>query len=219
MKTNLQIIKSLKADNFDESLSKSLLFVSEKGEHFSLVPVGKWILENKYFGLWEEFAQWRKHSRENFLARFNESAESTKNYLKNYSIEQENRILFTIWFETACIGHIGFSNISKNSAEIDNVMKSPFTDISFPMLGVMEILIKWIKDTLNIREISLVVVGANNRAITLYERVGFVKVTEQPLKEVSTGDETKLVPCEFSERTTNTTKLTMKLRENEFQGK
>lgn len=219
MKTNTQIIKGLKSDNFDEALSKSLHFITDNGEHFSLVPVGNWILESKYVGLWEEFAQWRKHSRENFLARFNESAESTKNYLKNYSVEQENRILFTIWFETACIGHIGFSNISKKSAEIDNVMKSPFTDITFPMLGVMELLIQWIKDTLNIQEISLVAVGANNRAIALYERVGFVKVAEQSLKEVSAGDETRLIPCEFSERTTNTTKLTMKLRENEFQDK
>lgn len=214
MKPNLNKIMSLKADDFESAFAKSLLYVSESGVKFNLVPVGPWILEDKYDGLWEEFAKWRRNSRDNFLAKFVESAESTKNYLKNYSVEQENRLLFTIWSDKECVGHIGFSNISDNSAEIDNVMKSSLSDQTFSMVGVMKLLIKWIKETLNVGEISLVVVGANNKAIALYERVGFVKVAEQSLREVSTSDETRLIPCDFSERTTNTTKITMQLRDN-----
>jgi RimJ/RimL family protein N-acetyltransferase len=151
----------------------------------SLVPVGPWITGED--SLVELMADWRTSAREMFFAQINPTPASMKEYLLNYAIKTDNRILFMVQFQELFVGHIGLSRIFDGVAHIDQVMKSPNPYTELPK-GVMSksltALTEWGHSQLGIRRYMLEVISSNHDAIRFYKRMGFEIFQSEPLTEV-----------------------------------
>jgi RimJ/RimL family protein N-acetyltransferase len=151
----------------------------------SLVPVGPWITGED--SLVELMADWRTSAREMFFAQINSTPASMKEYLSNYAIKKDDRILFMVQFQELFVGHIGLSGIFDGAAHIDQVMKSPNAYTELPK-GVMSksltALTEWGHSQLGIRRYMLEVISSNDDAIRFYQRMGFEIFQSEPLTEV-----------------------------------
>ncbi len=120
--------------------------------------------------------RWRQMFMRYFLTQFEATNERTMAWLKNVVIKDDTRILFLIMDETnRAIGNFGICNISRDSVELDNLIRGErggdpklvfFSEVS---------LIYWIYKTLDIDNIYLHVFSNNLRTILLHESVGFVR--------------------------------------------
>lgn len=189
-----------KRSTWEESLKYALPIKSQyPGKQAQLVPVGQWILDKEFQEQWELFSIWRKHSRDHFLVRFQESASSTYKYLENFSIKLDDRILFVIVREDIFIGHVGLSNVTDHSADLDNVMKSTTVTDVFSMREAIACLLAFAHQSLKLTQIRLTALSDNEAAINLYRRLGFETESSSPLKLVNTTRGEELVPCSQEE--------------------
>lgn len=141
----------------------------------TLAPVGSWVLEEEE--LIQDLVNWRSENKRSFFAQVPATSSSMRSYLATYAIGDPNRILFIIRHEGTWSGHIGLANISKTSAELDNVLRGRKT---YPgmMLEVVEFVKSWASDILGVPKIYLRVKADNEAAISLYSRSGFKKIDE-----------------------------------------
>ena len=117
------LITSMKADSFDKALSNALsIFDSKKNEIGKLVPIGNWIVTDKK--KIENLSTWRQKNMKFFFSQFISSYKRTLWYIKNFSIEKNNRIFFLIYDDkNELIGHIGLADIEKNFGVLDNLIR------------------------------------------------------------------------------------------------
>lgn len=139
----------------------------------SLVPVGSWILRKE--NLIGELVSWRSRYSRSFFAEVPATSSSMRSYLRKYAIGDTSRILFLILQDGTLSGHIGLANISRASAELDNVVRGRQT---YPgmMHEVVEFLKTWAREELGLSVIYLRVKADNKAAIALYCRSGFQRV-------------------------------------------
>lgn len=102
-------------------------------------------------------------------------------------LDKKDRILFLVIAPNGrMIGHLGYNN----GNEIDNVMRGvpnfSDADTNFPglMSYAMRGLLAWGEDVCFLEDIYLRVFADNAHAIAFYERLGFVRDREIPLKRV-----------------------------------
>ncbi|MFM7030187.1 MAG: GNAT family N-acetyltransferase [Micrococcales bacterium] len=176
-------------------------------EDVSLVPVGPWILSETE--LVARMASWRGAAMEMFFAQFESTPEKTLGYLKAASIGQANRLLFVIVESGVITGHVGFSNVSDQTAELDNVMRGIRTERSSVMQLAINRLVDWGFDELGLSNVTLKVSSINDRAIALYERCGFVVTSSVGLRRVERDGETVLTECADSAANAPQRSLTM----------
>lgn len=210
MDRQLSKIASLKKKSFSEAESVGLNVITKNGNTVQLVPVGLWILDPEFSSLWNSFSKWRHLNRNQFLARFVETPQNSKTYLSNFSIADTRRILFTIWVEGCCVGHIGLSNIDVDTAELDNVMKSTDSKMHFSMSAVINNLLTWAHGFLGVKNVSLVVLSSNTRAVDIYKNNGFETVEESYLKSISINGVENLIECLPNESNQKEKKLIMR---------
>lgn len=175
-----------------------------------LVPIGGWIFEES--DLIETFARWRAKSMKSFFTHFTSSAESMLSYLRDYSVNDSRRILFLVVEGDRPIGHIGLSNISEDSAELDNVIRGETVRNPNIMTWASNALISWAFTTLRVSSIYLKVQSTNSRALRLYQHLGFVEESNTPVKKMVDGDLTFHIPCEKSDADVDFSLVLMRLR-------
>lgn len=188
-------LSKYKSSNFDAA--KRMAVVS--GPDLLLVPIGPWILDEP--DLIASMAAWRQASMNMFFARFDSTPAKTRNYLESASIGQANRLLFVILEDDTVVGHIGISNSSESSAELDNVMRGVRSDNRQMMQQATETLAEWVKTELGLRQLTLKVSSLNERAIVLYERCGFSLTSSSALKRTESEDLVQLVECADADAT------------------
>lgn len=189
----LEKVSKLKTGNISEAKAMSLPVLTREGVTVSLVPIGSWILtEEQIINL---MATWRQEAMKMFLAQFESTYERTRGYLENAAISERDRLLFLVLQGDEAIGHIGFSNIHDEKAELDNVMKAG--RLAFPdlMFKVSTAIIDWAFRALDLRNIHLQVTSHNESAQKLYSRLGFKTENRLPLRLELQGDLTLHVPC------------------------
>lgn len=126
--------------------------------------------------------KWRKENEEWFPAQFNVTLEGTCKWFINGVIGTEDRLLFLIKVADEYIGHVGLFrfNFEKKTCEIDNILRGVS---KYP--GIMESAIhhmmNWGKDTLGLKGYTLQTSSDNERALTLYKKMGFVEIQKEPL--------------------------------------
>jgi len=170
---------------------------------FSLMPVGRWILED--LETVQRLTEWRKKTMSNFFTQFEATPESMQSYLDRFSISQSDRILFVLRRGENIVGHLGLSSVSRSSAEVDNVMKSQTNSeapTSAEMVCILEAMLSWAKSTLGVHSFRLQVMGTNVPAINLYEKAGFhVSQTNELDEIITSGPQTpESIPRVWMER-------------------
>jgi RimJ/RimL family protein N-acetyltransferase len=120
--------------------------------------------------------------------------ERTKRWLDNFVVNNNNRIIFLIVdFAGVYLGHIGYAAFQHDAqeAEIDSVLRGKKEIIPGLMHFCMNTMIKWGRQTLMLKKITLKVFSDNVHAIEFYGRCGFVKDALIPLVKVILPDEEK----------------------------
>lgn len=152
-----------------------------------LTPVGPWILDQS--DIVDSMTNWRAQFASNYFARFPPSTESMRAYLAKKKVSSTDAILFVIEEEDARIlGHLGLKNVTPHVAEVDSVIKNPESRVPRVMECALDRLMTWSQSELGIEELSLEVISHNERARSLYERLGFSVVEERSLRRVTRGD-------------------------------
>ena len=199
----LEMFRHLKAGTFDETLQLPIEYTGEFMEAcFSLRATGDWILTNQ---AWlEMMMQARQLNREMYFARFSPSIESLKVYLLNGPINNPNQILFLIVDqENRFYGQIGFKKIDSEILEVDNILR-----VSNSAPGIMTVGLRQSIDRISrltgIKAFTLKVLSSNEKAIKMYNDLGFKTYAEQHLKEELQSEEfTILEPCPKEESNTS----------------
>lgn len=168
-------ISSMKCPSLTDANAKAVFISNNKGEHVGkLVPVGDWILGDQ-----EKIAQicaWRQKAMRMFLVQFESTYEKTYKYLKDLSIRDQGRLFFLIFDkDNRFVGHIGVSNITDHSFELDNLMRGENGgDPRLIYLSEMT-LIDWAYKNLNVETSYVRVLSYNWMVLNLHEEVGYVK--------------------------------------------
>ena len=178
-------ISSLKKKSLEEALSVGIDILDEAGTVCGkLVPVGEWILGDSEKV--ELIKNWRKNAMRMFFAQFESTFDSAFKYLKNFSINQKNRVLFLIFDKDRnFIGHAGFSNIGRESAELDNLMRGVSGGDPRLIFNSEMCLLKWCFTNLHVNKITAQVISYNWLVTDLHKEVGFSVKQVQPLRKVN----------------------------------
>ena len=183
------LITSMKVDFFDDALSNALpIFDSKKNEIGKLIPIGNWILTHKE--KIEDLSKWRQKNMKFFFSQFNSSYKRTLWYIKNFSIEQNNRIFFLIYANNdKLIGHIGLAEIEKNFATMYNMVRGEEGGDPKLMYYSMIAIINWSFKILNIENLYGRIISYNWLTIFLYEEISFKIIERIPLKKIEENGE------------------------------
>lgn len=140
-------------------------------------------------------SKWRKKNEFWFLAIFKITTNGTQIWLKERVMDVPDRLLFMIKVKNQYIGHVGLYrfNFNKNFCEIDNIMRGK------PLYpGIMKEAIKkmmeWGKKNLNLKSYELETFLDNERALRLYQKLGFRENKRIPLIQREKGDRKEWVP-------------------------
>lgn len=135
---------------------------------------------------------WRNASRQAFLTQFEATEDRTRNWLSKIVIPGEGKILFVIIdADGKLIGNVGLANVFKGSAEIDNVMRGSVSRFSGIAAAAVSSLLKWAFEALEVQDVHLHVFSNNQRAISLYEQIGFMKSSVRRLSVLKEEAETR----------------------------
>jgi RimJ/RimL family protein N-acetyltransferase len=193
-------LPNLKCDRLDDAQKLGLRILEDNPGYGSLIPVGPWVLEED--DLLAKMALWRESAMDMFFARFQASVSSTRDYLSTHSIALPNRILFIIEANGRYVGHLGLSNVGRENAEIDNVIRGELGEPRKLMTHALERLLVWAEHSLRIKSVQLRVISTNSRAIRLYSSLGFQFVSSDFLREWSDmRGATHLIPCSIDTAT------------------
>ena len=176
-------LDALKKATFVQALGCSLEVVDHANNKIAiLVPIGDWALEDSE--LLCSFAAWRQTFMRFFLTQFTASKESTRGYLKKLSIGESNRILFAIYEHDILVGHIGLSNLTNSSAELDNIMRGVSGSCADLMYFSEKKLLDWAFTEFKLKTVVAQVMSKNFMALSLHERFGFKLKERYSLKRV-----------------------------------
>src|SRR3954468_20167248 len=128
-----------------------------------------------------DLASWREASAFAFPTQFPVTEAGTARWLRNGVLDVEDRILFLVLDRHGHpAGHLGFAG----SLEVDNVVRGVKDGERGLMSAAMEGLLRWAHEVLGAHEIHLRVFEDNDRAVSFYERLGFVRGETTPLRRV-----------------------------------
>jgi RimJ/RimL family protein N-acetyltransferase len=140
--------------------------------------------------------KWRNQYMQYFLTQFTATEERTSQWLANTVLPAEDRILFLVRDQTGqAIGNFGLCKVGEEYAELDNILRGEKVVCRKLFYYAAIALLSWIFKALNISVAHLFVFSDNNKAISLYERLGFETVNLQGLSRVEAENEISYVTC------------------------
>jgi hypothetical protein len=167
------IIFEMKCDSYLGAVDKALSVKNSEGlEVGYLVPVGKWVLTD--LEKIELIRAWRQKAMRMYLVQFDSTFERTYKYLSELSIGDEQRLFFLIFDSNKqFIGHIGISNCTEKSFELDNLMRGRNGGdprlIYFSEVAILN----WAFSSIGALSSVVRVVSYNWMVIDLHEEVGY----------------------------------------------
>jgi len=135
--------------------------------------------------LMDIIGKWRKNNEKWFSAQFNITIERTTKWFKEKLIDAPDRILFIIKVGDSYIGHVGLFrfDFENKACEIDNIIRG---ESAYPgiMYNAIKNMMDWGKDTLELKGYSLQAASKNERAMRLYEKLGFKEFDREPMMQI-----------------------------------
>jgi perosamine synthetase len=167
-----------------ESSSNNLPIKNDNGQNIGLlVPIVKEISQEDIHLLKE----WRSESQKWFPSQFKVTFEGTKKWVKQALFDDKDRVLYFVLDNNGNkIGHVGLYrfDFKENLCELDNVIRGVSNVEKGIMKYACQTILNFAQDTLGIANIYLRVLSDNERALSLYSRLGFKEVQRVPLCEI-----------------------------------
>jgi RimJ/RimL family protein N-acetyltransferase len=135
---------------------------------------------------------WLEENRQYEKNFFEISDERTARWLDNLVLARDDRLLFMIQLlDGSYIGHLGYSEFifETKTAQIIAVTRGVKDVSPGIMTFAMDTMLWWGREVLGLDRIQLRVDSANERAIRLYERVGFTVKSKIALVKIVEPDE------------------------------
>lgn len=169
-----------------------------------LLNVESWLIQMK---------DSRELNKEMYFSRFAASLESLTTYLDKGPIKNPNQILFLIVDGLGSLyGHVGLKVDHTGYVQVDNVLRVAGGSPGIIKVALKEIL-TWGNKSLGISEYGLQVISTNQRAIELYQELGFFLQERKYLRiETMTNHSTNLVPSTKENSNTIEEMLIMKIK-------
>ncbi|HUD19802.1 MAG TPA: GNAT family N-acetyltransferase [Patescibacteria group bacterium] len=134
-------------------------------------------------------SRWRKKHETWFPTQFPVTRKRTKGWLKNNVINTQDRLLFMIRVHDTYIGHVGLYrfDFEKKTCEIDNIVRGRK---GYPGLVTAAIrqMMQWGMSTFGLNGYTLQTTSDNERALRLYNKLGFVETKRIRLIHRTTRD-------------------------------
>ncbi len=150
-----------------------------------LSPIGD--LHRNNDDLIENLKNWRNHHLDTYFNSPAATTSSTERWLNEVLIESESKVLFLLYSkESKCVGHIGLalSSVCEDyQIELDNLVRDPRTKSDGTFTDAIDTLHTWCKDVLLADTLFLRVLSTNEKAITFYEKKGFIAFSQSQLDE------------------------------------
>ena len=130
-----------------------------------------------------KYFNWREHSADMFLTKFNNSPEKVKDWFQNKVIPDKSRGVFLI--KDICgiaIGVCGFCNFKKNEVELDTMIRGESSGSPDLMWVAQRALIWWILNNSQVVRISGRVLSRNIIVRHFHKQFGFLEYGRKPLK-------------------------------------
>ena len=159
----------------------------------SLVPFTRASLQDKK--LIEKLVKWRNQSMSSFLTQFTASFERTRTWLEHTVLGQHDRLLFIIRTPAKAVGHIGFINLTEDSAELDNLVRGEMGGDPKLIYFAERTLLQWMFGTFGIDRIYCNNLSHNEMVLGLHRSLGFKDSKLIPLRRVPKGEEVVLEPA------------------------
>jgi len=112
---------------------------------------------------------WRIKNRFAYKGTYKITQASMRKWLREYVLDKEDRVLYWVYAEGTCMGHIGLTNIKKDDAEICDVSRGL---VGFP--GAMHTALELLSAPY--KRVHLRVLSSNTHAIEFYEKNGFTLI-------------------------------------------
>lgn len=140
--------------------------------------------------LMELLSNWRKKHEAWFMAQFPISIERTVTWFKNKVTGASDRVLFMVEIDGVYVGHVGLFrfNFANLTCEIDNIVRGEDNVMPGIMGDAIINLMNWGQATLGIKNYTLQTFSNNERALRLYNRLGFVEIKRIPLIYQTTAE-------------------------------
>jgi len=98
----------------------------------------------------------------------------TRQWLKKYLLEIEERVLFFVVSpDGRRLGHVGLWLRNDSELELDNIIKSPTSQVKGVMSEAVRALGRWAREFIGTQTLVLRVTPSNLHAIAFYEKLGF----------------------------------------------
>ena len=139
--------------------------------------------------------QWRQRFMGAFLTQFEASSERTAAWLERVVLPSGDRMLFLMCAADGTpVGNLGICNLRERSGEVDNVLRGERTGDPRLAYYCQLAMLDWMFGTLGFDEASLHVFSNNERAVRLYEEVGFAVTRTIPLSRRSSPGLVEYLP-------------------------
>ena len=143
--------------------------------------------------------RWRRQHRDSFFSQFAPSYERTARWLQSY-LTSDSRLLFLICDPSGRpVGNVGLCGLQDDAAELDNVMRAE--PVTVPRMGFLatSALLDWWFSEIPTTRLTLRVFADNQRAVALYDALGFSRQGLVPVIAESVGDEIRYRPATSAE--------------------
>lgn len=134
-------------------------------------------------------AQWREKSQSWFPSQFKVTLEGTKKWTVEQLMNKNDRLLFWVMGKDENnrpipIGHVGLYRFlyDEKACELDNIIRGVDNKISGIMTAACRRLMAWCFTELEMETLYLRVVSDNDRAIRMYEKLGYREIQRVPLR-------------------------------------
>ena len=177
-----KVFKFYKSSTSIQQLSsREIEFTLDSGQEFRLSPLSQYHLSN------QDLVQRLSNLRNDVIHIYPNASlstlESTQKWLKDYVIQNEERILFIVLNEhSKILGHLGIWIKEGGSFELDNVVKASDCKIQGLFTAAVRSLESWFNEMTNISLLSLRVLESNKHAQNFYHELGYQVISQKPMK-------------------------------------
>lgn len=186
-----KVLKFYKCSTSVQQLQyRELEFSIDSGEEYRLSPISILHLSN------DDLVQTLSNLRNDVIHIYPNSSistfDSTRKWLRDFVIQNENRILFLVLDEhSTTLGHLGIWFKEDGSFELDNVVKATSCKVQGLFTSAVQVLESWCNEMTNTSSMSLRVLESNTHARGFYQNLGYHTVSRKPMKWKLLGNQVK----------------------------